>query len=62
MANKLGLVLHQVDIKGAYLNGVLNDDEVLYMAHPPGYKPSDVAKRVLRLLKAIYSLKQAACC
>ena len=62
MANKLGLVLHQVDIKGAYLNGVLNDDEVLYMAHPPGYKPSDVAKHMLRLLKAIYSLKQAACC
>jgi hypothetical protein len=60
MANKLGLALHQVDIKGAYLNGVLNDDEVLYMAHPPGYKPSDAAKRMLRLLKALYGLKQAA--
>src|SRR6266851_1503262 len=60
MANKLGLVLHQLDIKGAYLNGVLNENEVLYMAHPPGYKPSDTANRVLRLLKAIYRLKQAA--
>jgi hypothetical protein len=60
MANKLGLVLHQLDIKGAYLNGVLNENKVLYMAHPPGYKPSDVANRVPRLLKAIYGLKQAA--
>jgi hypothetical protein len=47
MANKLDLVLHQLDIKGAYLNGVLNENEVLYMAHPPGYKPSDVANHVL---------------
>jgi hypothetical protein len=47
MANKLGLVLHQLDIKGAYLNGVLNENEVLYMAHPPGYKPSDAANHVL---------------
>ena len=38
MANRLGLELHQVDIKGAYLNGILHEDEVLYMQHPPGYK------------------------
>jgi hypothetical protein len=62
MANKLGLVLHQLDIKGAYLNGVLNESEVLYMAHTPGYKPSDAANRVLHLLKAIYGLKQAVHC
>jgi hypothetical protein len=60
MANKLGMVLHQLDIKGAYLNGVLNENEVLYMVHPPGYKASDVANCVLHLLKAIYRLKQAA--
>jgi|SRR6266853_201211 len=59
MANKLGLVLHQLDIKGAYLNGMLNMNEVLYMAHPLGYKPSNTANHVLRLLKAIYGLKQA---
>lgn len=41
MANRLGLELHQVDIKGAYLNGVLNDNKVLYMQHPPGYKVPD---------------------
>ena len=30
MANHLDLLLHQVDIKGAYLNRELNDNEVLY--------------------------------
>jgi hypothetical protein len=59
LANRLGLELHQIDIKGAYLNGVLNDNEVLYMQHPPGYKPSDAAARVLRLIKMLYGLKQA---
>ena len=62
MANKLRLVLHQLDIKGAYLNGVLIENGVLYMAHPPGYKLSDMANHVLCLLKAIYRLKQAAHC
>ncbi len=42
IANKLRLVLHQLDIKGAYLNRVLNKHEVLYMVHPPGYKASVV--------------------
>ena len=59
MANRLCLELHQVDIKGAYLNGELNDNEVLYMHHPPGYKPRDAGNRVLRLKKTLYGLKQS---
>ena len=47
MANCLHLILHQVDIKGTYLNGVLWDDEILYLQHPPGYTAPDVGKRVL---------------
>jgi transposase InsO family protein len=58
MANRLGLELHQVDIKGAYLNGELTADEVLYMRNPPGY-PEDASGRVLRLRKSLYRLKQA---
>ena len=46
MANRLGLELHQIDIKGVYLNGELTSDEVLYMRHPPGY-PEDNTGRVL---------------
>ena len=37
MANQLNLKLHQVDIKGAYLNSKLMADKVLYIQHPPGY-------------------------
>ena len=59
MANRLDMELHQVDIKGAYLNGVLNEDEVLYMAHPPGYKVPGAGTRVLRLVKTLYGLKQS---
>jgi hypothetical protein len=59
MANCLDLLLHQVDIKGAYLNGELNDNEVLYMHHPPGYKPRDAGTHVLCLKKTLYGLKQS---
>src|SRR6266404_5693883 len=59
LANRLNLVLHQVDIKGAYLNGILHEDEVLYMRHLPGYAAPDAGHRVLHLQKALYSLKQA---
>jgi Reverse transcriptase (RNA-dependent DNA polymerase) len=58
MANCLCLELHQVDIKGVYLNGVLNDNKVLYMQHPPGYKAPNAGMRVLCLVKTLYGLKQ----
>ena len=28
----------QIDIKGAYLNGKLTEDEVIFMKQPPGYE------------------------
>jgi hypothetical protein len=31
LAARNDLELHQVDIKGAYLNGELTDDEIIYM-------------------------------
>ena len=62
MANWLGLELHQVDIKGAYLNGVLHEDKVLYMQHPPGYKAQGIGCLMLCLLKMLYGLKQSRCC
>ena len=58
LANWMGWELHQVDVKGAYLNGELQSDEVLYMRHPPGYR-EDKSGCVLRLLKSLYGLKQA---
>ena len=62
MANRLNLELHQVDIKGAYLNGELQENKVLYMQHLPGYKSSNAGKCVLHLVKTLYSLKQSGCC
>jgi Reverse transcriptase (RNA-dependent DNA polymerase) len=59
MANRLRLDLHQVNIKGVYLNGVLNYNEVLYMQHPPGYKAPEAGARVLHLVKMLYGLKQS---
>jgi hypothetical protein len=37
----------------------LNDNKVLYMHHPPGYKPHDAGNHVLRLKKTFYRLKQS---
>ena len=52
----------QIDIKGAYLNGKLTEDEVIYMKQPPGYEERGGASgrvKVLRLVKTLYGLKQA---
>ncbi|CAA7269926.1 unnamed protein product [Cyclocybe aegerita] len=51
--------IHQVDVKGAYLNGILTADEVIFMHQPPGYRISDSAGKVCRLLKTLYGLKQS---
>jgi hypothetical protein len=59
MANHLGMEMHQIDIKGAYLNGELNNNKVLYMHHPPGYKVPDAGTCVLHLIKTLYGLKQS---
>ena len=40
----------------------MNDNEVLYMHHPPGYKPHDTRSRMLHLKKTLYGLKQSGRC
>src|SRR6202522_1703715 len=55
LATKLGLIIHVVDIVGAYLNGTLQ--ETIYMEQPPDY--DDGTERVSLLIKALYGLKQA---
>ena len=49
------LHIHQLDIKGAYLNGILR--ECVYMRQPEGY--DDGTGRVCLLVKTLYGLKQA---
>jgi hypothetical protein len=49
--------IHQIDVKGAYLNAKLK--ETIYMKTPHGYlKPGDEGK-VCKLLKGLYGVKQA---
>jgi len=59
MAAAKDLELHQIDIKGAYLNGELIGREVFFMQQPPGYHAPGLAKLMCRLQKTLYSLKQS---
>ena len=53
------LEMHQIDIKEAYLNGILTEREVIYMQQPPGYHIPSQQKLVCRLRKTLYGLKQS---
>jgi len=59
LAAQLDMEIHQIDIKGAYLNGELTDEEVVYMHQPPGFKSTDHPKQVCHLQKTLYGLKQS---
>ena len=52
------LELKQVDIKGAYLNGQLDDDNV-YMRQPDGFIIEGKEDFVCKLNKSMYGLKQS---
>jgi len=55
----LNLELHRIDIKGAYLNGKLTENEVIYMCQPPGFESAKHPTQVCRLHKTLYGLKQS---
>ena len=50
--------IHQIDIKGAYLNGILTSNEVIFMKQPPGYA-TETPGKVCQLKKTLYGLKQS---
>ena len=54
----LDLEFFQMDVKNAFLNGEL--DEEIYMDQPIGFEVKEQGRKVCRLKRSIYGLKQAS--
>ena len=52
------LVVHQMDVKTAFLNGDL--EEEIYMDQPEGCVATKSEHKVCRLVKSLYGIKQAS--
>jgi hypothetical protein len=57
LATKMKWKLHQMDVKTAFLNGVI--EEEVYIEKPQGFEVEDRKSHVCRLKKPLYGLKQA---
>jgi len=57
IATELGWQIHQMDVKIAFLNGVI--EEEIYIEQPEGFEVHSRASHVCRLRRALYGLKQA---
>src|SRR5229473_1519491 len=50
--------IHQMDVKLAFLNGVLNEE--IYMEQPQGFIAAEQENKVCQLKRALYGLKQVS--
>ena len=57
LAASHGLLVHQMDVKTAFLNGELKEE--IYMQQPDGFVIDGQERKVCRLIKSLYGLKQA---
>jgi hypothetical protein len=51
-----GFKLYQIDVKSAFLNGVIQED--IFVKQPPGFENPKYPNSVYKLSKALYGLKQ----
>ncbi|GJU30798.1 zinc finger, CCHC-type containing protein [Tanacetum coccineum] len=56
LASIHNLIIHQMDVKTAFLNGELDKD--VYMNQPQGFSMSGKENKVCKLMKSLYGLKQ----
>jgi hypothetical protein len=56
-ASSKGLKLYEMDVKSAFLNGVIQEE--VFVRQPPGFENPKYPDRVYKLSKALYGLKQA---
>jgi hypothetical protein len=52
-----GFKLYQMDVKSAFLNGVMQEE--VYVRQPPGFESPKYPYRVYKISKTLYELKQA---
>ena len=57
LATKKHWMIHQIDVKSAFLNGELKEE--VYLEQPEGFFQKGKEHLVYRLKKALYGLKQA---
>jgi hypothetical protein len=57
LAASHGLLVHQIDVKTAFLNGEL--EEEIYMTQPDEFVVKGQEDKVCKLMKYLYGLKQA---
>jgi hypothetical protein len=60
IAATLGWDVQQIDVKTAFLHGILPEGETMYMEQPPGFTAEGRESWVMKLMKSIYGMKQAS--
>ena len=61
-AMQKGYYVDQYDIKTAYLNGRMPEDEVVYMVQPEGFVAPGLEHKVCKIVRSLYGLKQSGRC
>jgi len=57
-ASMKGFMLFQMDVKSAFLNGIVNEE--IFVSQPPGFEDHLHPNHVFKLKKPLYGLKQAS--